>query len=149
MDVRDLYRELIVDHNRNPRNFREIADPVQIAEGFNPLCGDRLTVYLTTEGDRITDLSFRGVGCAISVASASLMTEHLKGKTTDEAKELFENMHSMLTGDPGSAIDETRMGKLMALAGVCEFPARVKCASLCWHTLRSALQNDSSTATTE
>ena len=149
MDVRDLYRELIVDHNRNPRNFREITEPVQTAEGFNPLCGDRLTVYLATKGDRIFDLSFRGVGCAISVASASLMTEHLKGKTTDEAKEFFEDMHSMLTGDPGSAIDETRMGKLMALAGVREFPARVKCASLCWHTLRSALQDDSSIATTE
>ncbi len=149
MDVRDLYRELIVDHNRNPRNFREITEPVQTAEGFNPLCGDRLTVYLATKGDRILDLSFRGVGCAISVASASLMTEHLKGKTTDEAKEFFEDMHSMLTGDPGSAIDETRMGKLIALAGVREFPARVKCASLCWHTLRSALQDDSSTATTE
>ncbi len=147
MDVRDLYRELIVDHNRNPRNFREIAAPVQTAEGFNPLCGDRLTVFLTREGDEIRDLSFQGVGCAISVASASLMTEHLKGKTTDEAQQLFEEVHSMLTVD--SAIDDTRMGKLMALAGVREFPARVKCASLCWHTLRSALQNDSSTATTE
>lgn len=149
MDVRDLYRELIVDHNRNPRNFREIAGPVQTAEGFNPLCGDRLTVFLTTEGDRILDLSFRGVGCAISVASASLMTEHLKGKTTDEAQQMFEDMHAMLTGDLDSEVDENRMGKLMALAGVCEFPARVKCASLCWHTLRAAMQDDSSTATTE
>ncbi len=149
MDLLDLYQELIVDHNRSPRNFRKMDQATQTAEGFNPLCGDRLTVYLDKDGERIVDLSFEGVGCAISVASASLMTEHLKGKTEAEAEQLFQAMHKMLTADSGQDLDPSAMGKLGALSGVRMFPARVKCASLCWHTLRSALNNDSTPATTE
>ena len=149
MDLLDLYQEVIVDHNRSPRNFRKIDDPVQKAEGFNPLCGDRLTVYLAMDGDKIEDLSFEGQGCAISVASASLMTESLKGKPVAAARKLFENMHLMLTGDSDQDVDPGSLGKLAALSGVRKFPARVECASLCWHTLRAALDNDASTAKTE
>ncbi len=149
MDLLDLYQELIVDHNRSPRNFRQLDQPTQQAEGFNPLCGDRLTVYLALDGEKIEDVSFRGAGCAISVASASLMTEHLKGKSLEEARTLFKDMHAMLTRDSGGSIDTEKMGKLAALSGVSEFPTRVKCATLCWHTLLAALENDSSPATTE
>ncbi len=149
MDLLDLYQELIVDHNRSPRNFRQLDQPTQQAEGFNPLCGDRLTVYLALDGEKIEDVSFRGAGCAISVASASLMTEHLKGKSLEEARTLFQDMHAMLTGDSGRSVDTEKMGKLAALSGVSEYPTRVKCATLCWHTLRAALENDSSPATTE
>jgi nitrogen fixation NifU-like protein len=149
MDLLDLYQELIVDHNRSPRNFRKMDSATQTAEGFNPLCGDRLTVYVDKHGERIVDLSFQGEGCAISVASASLMTEHLKGKTEAEAEQLFQAMHKMLTADSGQDLDPSSMGKLGALSGVRNFPARVKCASLCWHTLRAALKNDSTPATTE
>lgn len=148
MDLLDLYQQLIVDHNRSPRNFRVMDEPARHAEGFNPLCGDRLTVYLTLEGDRIADVSFQGTGCAISVASASLMTESLKGRTEAEAEQLFETMHGMLTGE-FKDLDPESLGKLAALSGVKEFPTRVKCATLCWHTLRSALKNDGSTASTE
>ncbi len=149
MDLLDLYQELIVDHNRSPRNFRQLDQPTQQAEGFNPLCGDRLTVYLALDGEKIEDVSFRGAGCAISVASASLMTEHLKGKSLEEARTLFQDMHAMLTRDSGRSVDTEKMGKLAALSGVSEYPIRVKCATLCWHTLRAALKNDPSPATTE
>jgi nitrogen fixation NifU-like protein len=148
MDLRDLYRDVIVDHNRSPRNFRRIEPPVRDAEGFNPLCGDKLHVYLRLDGDVIDDLSFEGSGCAISVASASLMTEALKGKTEAEALTFFERVHAMLTGD-GTPDDQiAALGKLAALAGVREYPTRVKCASLCWHTMKAAL-TDSGTVTTE
>ncbi len=140
MDLKDLYRDVIVDHNRSPRNFRKIADG-RSQEGFNPLCGDKLTVYLKLDGEKISDLSFEGSGCAISVASASLMTERLKGKTRTEALQLFDEMHALLTSSTAAA-DTDALGKLAALSGVREYPSRVKCASLCWHTLKGALEDD-------
>jgi nitrogen fixation NifU-like protein len=148
MDLKDLYRDVIVDHNRSPRNFRRIEPPRHDAEGFNPLCGDKLHVYLRLHEGAIEDISFEGSGCAISVASASLMTEALKGKTEDQALAVFERMHALLAGKDGDAGDIAELGKLAALAGVREFPARVKCASLCWHTMKSALTG-AGTVTTE
>ena len=138
MDLKDLYRDVIVDHNRSPRNFRKLQDATRTLEGFNPLCGDKLTLYLKFEGERILDLAFEGSGCAISVASASLMTEQLKGKTKTEAAQLFSRMHQLLTGE-GNREDMESLGKLAALSGVRDYPSRVKCATLCWHTLKSAL----------
>ncbi|MGQ3685542.1 MAG: Fe-S cluster assembly sulfur transfer protein SufU [Candidatus Loosdrechtia sp.] len=138
MDLADLYRDVIIDHNRNPRNFRKIPPPCRHAEGLNPLCGDKLQVYLRLDDeDRIEDITFEGSGCAISVASASLMTEALRGRTRAEAEALFERMHALLTGRQNA--DIAAIGKLAALAGVREYPTRVKCASLCWHTVHSAL----------
>ncbi len=139
-DLKDLYQEIIVDHNRAPRNFREIENADITAEGYNPLCGDKLTVYLKLDNDVISDVSFQGEGCAISVASASLMTDQLMGKTEAEAEKIFETFHELVT-DRDSEIDLEKVGKLGALAGVREFPARVKCATLCWHTLNSALDD--------
>ncbi|HET7923161.1 MAG TPA: SUF system NifU family Fe-S cluster assembly protein [Gammaproteobacteria bacterium] len=147
MDLGDLYRDVIVDHNRSPRNFRRIADADRVQEGFNPLCGDKLTLYVKLDGDRIGDLSFEGSGCAISVASASLMSQQLKGKTLAEAERLFEQMHALLTRDDADA-DPEQLGKLAALSGVREYPSRVKCASLCWHTLKSALNRSGDDVTT-
>jgi nitrogen fixation NifU-like protein len=147
MDLKDLYRDVIVDHNRNPRNFRPMADADRRAEGFNPLCGDRLTLYVKLDGDRIGDVSFQGSGCAISVASASLLTESVRGRTVAEAEQLFDRMHSLLTRD--GEVDSGSLGKLAALSGVREFPARVKCASLCWHTLESALHRAAEPVSTE
>ena len=138
MDLKDLYRDVIVDHNRHPRNFREIPDADHRADGFNPLCGDKLTVFVKLDGGRISDVSFNGSGCAISIASASLLTESVKGRTIAEAEGLFSQMHQLLTRDDVD-IDVASLGKLAALSGVREFPARVKCASLCWHALDSAL----------
>jgi len=138
MELNDLYRDVILDHNRQPRNFG-VLDPADASvEGFNPMCGDRLTVQLKMNGDAISDIRFEGEGCAISTASASLMTEAVKGKTRIEALALFERVHRLLTDD---AAPSDELGKLAALSGVREFPARVKCASLCWHTLASALQS--------
>ena len=148
MDLKDLYRDVIVDHNRHPRNFREIPDADRRADGFNPLCGDKLTVFVKLDGGRISDVSFNGSGCAISIASASLLTESVKGKTIAEAEALFSQMHQLLTRDD-AAIDVTALGKLGALSGVREFPARVKCASLCWHTLDAALHRQSEPVRTE
>ena len=148
MDLKDLYRDVIVDHNRNPRNFREMPDASAHAEGFNPLCGDRLTLYVRLDGDRIGDVSFQGSGCAISVASASLLTESVKGRTVVEAEQLFTRMHELLTRQDATA-DPAELGKLAALSGVREFPARVKCASLCWHTLDAALHRQSEPVRTE
>jgi nitrogen fixation NifU-like protein len=148
MDLKDLYRDVIVDHNRSPRNFRQIEPPRKDAEGFNPLCGDKLHVYISMQDDHIGDISFEGSGCAISVASASLMTETLKGKSEAEALALFERMHGLLTGDNEAAGDATELGKLAALSGVREYPTRVKCASLCWHTMKAALTG-TGTITTE
>lgn len=139
MDLKDLYRDVIVDHNRSPRNFRKIPGG-RSQEGFNPLCGDKLTIYLKLDGEKISDLSFEGSGCAISVASASLMTERLKGKTRAEALKLFDEMHTLLTSSTAQT-DTESLGKLAALSGVREYPSRVKCASLCWHTLKSALED--------
>ena len=149
-DLKDLYQEVIIDHNRSPRNFGKLENPTQVAEGYNPLCGDKLNLYLKTEDDVITDVSFDGSGCAISVASASLMTDSLKGKTTEEAEQLFQNFHHLIMVGDSSDIDEMqKLGKLAALAGVKDYPARVKCATLCWHTLHSAMQGDNSAAATE
>lgn len=148
MDLKDLYRDVIVDHNRNPRNFREMADADRHADGYNPLCGDKLTVYVKLDGERIADVSFHGSGCAISVASASLLTESIKGKTVPEAERLFRSMHDLLTND-ANTVDVAGLGKLGALSGVREFPARVKCASLCWHTLEAALHQQDEPVKTE
>ncbi len=147
-DLRDLYQEVIFDHNRNPRNFRVIEDADRTVEGFNPLCGDRLTLYIKLDGDKIVDASFQGSGCAISTASVSLMTEIIKGKTIDEAEELFEKFHEMTTGKDED-IQLEAMGKLAVLAGVREYPARVKCATLAWHTLDAALKNQETSISTE
>jgi nitrogen fixation NifU-like protein len=138
MDLTDLYRDVILDHNRRPRNFGTLEQANALAEGFNPLCGDRLTVRLNLADDRIENIRFEGQGCAISTASASLMTEAVKGKTRGEALALFDRVHRLLTDDAAGAED---LGKLAALSGVREYPARVKCASLCWHTLASALKS--------
>ena len=146
MDLKDLYRDVIVDHNRHPRNFREIPDADRRADGFNPLCGDKLTVFVKLDGGRISYVSFSGSGCAISIASASLLTESVKGRTILEAEGLFSQMHQLLTRDDID-IDVTRLGKLGALSGVREFPARVKCASLCWHTLDAALHQQEQVST--
>ena len=147
-DLKDLYQEVIIDHNRSPRNFGKLENPTQVAEGYNPLCGDKLNLYLTTEDDLITDVSFDGSGCAISVASASLMTDSLKGKTTEEAEQLFQNFHDLIMDEENPEQEQIQsLGKLAALAGVKEYPARVKCATLCWHTLHSALQGDPRSAT--
>ncbi len=145
MDLNDLYQEVILDHNRRPRNFRRIDGPSQRAEGYNPLCGDRVNVFVQVDGDRIADVAFQGSGCAISKASASLMTDRLKGCTVDEARDLFERFHRMVTTPPDQAVED--MGKLSALAGVREFPVRVKCASLAWHTFRAALDREEQTST--
>ena len=148
MDLADLYRDVIVDHNRKPRNFRPMPDADCQAEGFNPLCGDRLTIYVRLEDDVIRDVSFQGSGCAISVASASLLTESVKGRSIADAERLFETMHAMLTRDD-SDVDVASLGKLGALSGVRAFPARVKCASLCWHTLDAALHRQTEPVRTE
>lgn len=148
-DLRDLYQEVILDHGRNPRNFRAMEEPHRKLEGYNPLCGDRLTLYLKIEDDRVTDISFEGAGCAISMASASLLSETLVGKTTAEAEAVFQSFHGMLTGERGDAYDQETLGKLAVFAGVCEFPTRVKCATLAWHTLSGALRGDGETVTTE
>ncbi len=146
MDLADLYRDVIVDHNRSPRNRGRLDGASRHAEGNNPLCGDRLQLDVDLAGDLIRDLRFEGCGCAISTASASLMSEAVKGRTRAEAAQLFSAVHGMLTGAPA---DAARLGKLAALAGVREFPARVKCASLAWHTLNAALAGDGAPVTTE
>lgn len=148
-ELRDLYQEVIFDHNRNPRNFRVMADANREVEGFNPLCGDRLTLYLKIdENGIIEDASFQGSGCAISTASVSLMTEIVKGKTEQQAKQLFAAFHKMTTGS-GEQLNLEAMGKLAVLAGVREYPARVKCATLAWHTLDAALKNEQKSVSTE
>jgi nitrogen fixation NifU-like protein len=145
-ELEDLYQQVILDHNRRPRNFRAL-DAGQKAEGFNPLCGDRITVYLTVNNDVITDVAFQGSGCAISKASASLMTESVKGKTVADAQALFERFQQMITAPAEAPIDN--LGKLMVLAGVRQFPVRVKCASLAWHTLRAAVDARGDVVSTE
>ena len=144
-ELSDLYQEVILDHNRRPHNFRVIDNASATQEGFNPLCGDRLTLYLTLDGDTIKDVAFQGSGCAISKASASLMTDAIKGKKVAEVRELFEQFHRMITSDPGSPIAD--IGKLSVLAGVRDFPTRVKCASLAWHTMKAAVAHPSTAST--
>ena len=147
--IRELYQEIILDHNRSPRNYRRMPDASRRVEGFNPLCGDHYTIYLRLDGDRIADVSFEGSGCAISKASASVMSTVVKGKSVGEAEQMFTTFHRLVTGvlppDDGAA----SLGKLAAFAGVSEFPARVKCASLAWHTLHAALSSDTASISTE
>jgi len=147
MDLRDLYRDVIIDHNRQPRNFGRLNPADAHAEGFNPLCGDRLELYVALDGERLKDLKFEGQGCAISVASASLMTETLKGRTRAEAQRYFDEVHALLT--QAGHVPTLDLGKLAALSGVREFPVRVKCASLCWHTLNAALARQRQPVSTE
>jgi len=148
-DLATLYQDIIIDHNKSPRNFGELPPPRHEADGYNPLCGDRLSVYLKLDGDRISDVSFDGSGCAISVASASLMTEALKGRTVAEAGALYNRMHALLTGSEKTGGEDIDLGKLEALAGVRAYPSRVKCATLAWHTVQSALSDEHKPVTTE
>jgi nitrogen fixation NifU-like protein len=141
-ELSDLYQEVILDHNKNPRNFREMPEADQYADGKNPLCGDALRVYISMDGDTVTDVAFKGSGCAISKASASMMTQVVKGKTREEAESIFGEFHRMVTGDLDIETDDNDLGKLKIFAGVLEFPARVKCASLSWHTLNAALHGE-------
>ena len=147
--LRELYQEVILDHNKHPRNFRVMESPTRSVEGYNPLCGDHYTIYLKLDDGRIRDVTFQGAGCAISKASASVMSQVVKGKTLEEAGELFEEFHRLVTGGTASEPDLERLGRLAAFAGVSEFPARVKCASLAWHTMKAALENTETKVTTE
>ncbi|HEY1799557.1 MAG TPA: SUF system NifU family Fe-S cluster assembly protein [Terriglobales bacterium] len=146
-DLRDLYQEVILEHSKAPRNYRELKTADHKAEGFNPLCGDRFTVFLEMDGDSIRDIGFQGSGCAISKASASMMTQSLKGKTRSEAKELFERFHETVTGRASEKQND--LGKLAVFSGVSEFPTRVKCATLAWHTLTAALDGTQEAISTE
>jgi nitrogen fixation NifU-like protein len=146
-DLGDLYQEVILDHNRRPRNFRAMEQASRTQEGYNPLCGDRLMLYVKLEGDRIVDVAFQGSGCAISKASASLMTEALKGKTLDQARTLFDRFHQMVTSAPDTTAPD--LGKLSVLSGVREYPTRIKCASLPWHTFKAAVSGEQGTVSTE
>ena len=147
-DLRDLYQEVILEHSKQPRNYRELGDANHKAEGFNPLCGDHYTVYLKRDGDTIQEVSFTGSGCAISKASASVMSSTVKGKSKEEAERLFDTFHKLVTGDT-SGLSAADLGRLAAFSGVSEFPARVKCATLAWHTLKSALEGTGEKVTTE
>ena len=144
-DLNDLYQEVILDHNKRPRNFRVLGQPSHHAEGYNPLCGDRLTLYLKVDGGVVSDVAFQGSGCAISRASASLMTDAIRGKAVDDVRALFARFHRMVTTPPDVAVDD--LGKLSVLAGVRAFPVRVKCASLAWHTLKAALDREAAAST--
>jgi nitrogen fixation protein NifU and related proteins len=147
--LRDLYQEVILDHNKSPRNFRVMTSPDRTVEGYNPLCGDHYTISLRMEGDVIREVTFQGAGCAISKASASLMSTALTGKTREEAQRLFELFHGLVTGETDPVLHAAELGKLVAFAGVAEFPARVKCASLPWHTVHAALTQSTGAVTTE
>lgn len=148
-DLRELYQEVILDHSKRPRNFRKMEEANRHSEGYNPLCGDRVTLYLNLEDGIVKDISFQGSGCAISTASASMLTESLKGKTTAEAEALFQRFHELVTGPPDEIPDVEGLGKLAVFAGVREFPIRVKCATLAWHTLRAALAGEDKPVSTE
>ncbi len=146
-ELNELYQEVILDHNKNPRNFREIETATNTADGNNPLCGDALRVYVEMEDEKVKDVAFKGSGCAISKASASMMTQTVKGKTKEEAEVLFDEFHRMVTGELDIEENENHLGKLKIFAGVLEFPARVKCASLSWHTLHAALSGEEEIST--
>ena len=145
-ELRELYQEMILEHSRNPRNFKVLSDANHTAEGFNPLCGDRMKLFLNVEGKQIKDIGFQGSGCAISKSSASMMTSTVKGKSVAEAKDLFEEFHKMLSGKPA---DMEKLGKLSVFSGVSEFPMRVKCATLAWHTLNAGMETNGKTVSTE
>ena len=148
-ELSDLYQEVILDHHRHPRNYGPLPNASRTAQGHNPLCGDRLTLYVQLDGDRISGISFEGDGCAISKASASMMTDGVAGKTEAEAERLFGLFHAMVTGEGSRSGPSPELGKLAVFSGVCEFPARVKCASLAWHTLRAALKGSAEPVSTE
>jgi nitrogen fixation NifU-like protein len=150
-DLRDLYQEVILDHSKKPRNFRELPEANRRADGHNPLCGDRATVYVRVDGDRVSDVAFKGSGCSISTASASMMTESVKGKSRAEVERLFTRFHDLVTASPDKAdqVAAPELGKLAVFSGVCEFPVRVKCASLPWHTLKAALDGAAAPVSTE
>ena len=148
-DLRELYQEVILDHNKHPRNFKVLDEADRTAEGYNPLCGDRLTLYLHMDGDVIRDITFQGSGCAISKASASLMTEGIKGKTIEQGRRLFAQFHELVTADAEATPNVDELGKLSVFAGVRVYPARVKCAILAWHTLRAAFESKTNAVTTE
>ena len=148
-DLRELYQDLIIDHNKRPRNFRVLESANHTSEGYNPLCGDKVTVFLELEQDRVKNVSFQGSGCAISTASASVMTESVKGKTLAEVETLFEVFHNLVTGKPPDGGTPPELGKLAAFSGISEFPVRVKCATLAWHTLHAALQDKGEPVSTE
>ena len=147
LNIQDLYREAILDHNRKPRNFRKLEGADRTADGYNPLCGDKVKVYLKIENDRVADVAFEGSGCAISMASASMMSESVKGRTLPDVLLLFESFHALLTGETDAESRSKDLGKLVVFAGVREFPIRVKCATLAWHTLRAAIHNRSESVT--
>jgi nitrogen fixation NifU-like protein len=147
-DLRDLYQEVILEHSKAPRNYRELAGANQHAEGYNPLCGDHFTVYLNVDGDSIREITFQGSGCAISKASASMMTQALKGKSKAEAQKLFDRFHKLVTTGQANG-DRPELGKLAVFSGVSEFPVRVKCATLAWHTLQAALEGKQDKVSTE
>jgi nitrogen fixation NifU-like protein len=150
-DLRDLYQEVILDHSKRPRNFREMPEFSHRADGHNPLCGDRATVFVRVDGDKVTDVAFKGSGCSISTASASMITESVKGRTRDEVERLFTRFHDLVTASPdqGGQVAAPELGKLAVFSGVCEFPVRVKCASLPWHTLKAALEGEAAPVSTE
>lgn len=148
-ESRALYEQVILDHNKNPRNFRDMQDATRHVEGFNPLCGDHFTVYVKMEGDVISDVAFKGAGCAISKSSASVMTTVLKGKTRKDAEEIFTRFHHLVTAPMDVEIDESGLGKLQVFSGVREYPVRIKCATLAWHALISALKEDVDAVSTE
>jgi len=148
-DLQELYQEVILDHNRRPRNFQVLEDANRQAEGYNPLCGDKITVYLHLQDDVVRDISFQGAGCAISKASASLMTDSVKGKTRAEVEALFRRFHGLVTGEDDPESASVELGKLTVFSGVSEFPVRVKCASLAWHTLQAALKGEEKPVSTE
>jgi nitrogen fixation NifU-like protein len=148
-DLRELYQDLIIDHSKRPRNFRVLETANHTSEGYNPLCGDKVTVFLELEHDQVKSVSFQGSGCAISTASASVMTESVKGKTLAEVEALFDVFHNLVTGKPAEGGATPELGKLAVFSGVSEFPVRVKCATLAWHTLHAALQNKAEPVSTE
>ena len=146
-ELSELYQQVILDHNKKPRNFRKLENANHTAEGYNPLCGDHLTIYLTLAGGAVQEISFEGSGCAISKAAASMMTQAVKGKSKEHAEELFREFHSMVTGELDEETDENRLGNLTIFAGVRDFPVRVKCATLPWHTMHAALNNEERVST--
>lgn len=148
-ESRALYEQVILDHNRNPRNFRVMDDATSLVEGFNPLCGDHFTVYVKLDGNVISDVAFKGAGCAISKSSASVMTTVLKGKTKEEAEVIFKRFHTLVTSPVDSAVDEDALGKLQVFSGVREYPVRIKCATLAWHALVAALEKKQDAVSTE
>jgi nitrogen fixation NifU-like protein len=148
-DLRDLYQEVILDHSKSPRNFREMPNHDRKIDGYNPLCGDKITLFMKVDEGIVTDVSFQGQGCAISTASASLLTESMKGQPVELADSLYEDFHKLVTTPPDQPIDTENLGKLKVFSGIREFPMRVKCATLCWHALQSALKNNEDAVTTD